>query len=103
MPRRRAGTLIPLEQDILRAAVALAEDDDRFHGFGLARSLQAHGHRSLVAHGTLYKALARLQESGLLSAAWEDPEVAAAAGRPRRKLYAVTAAGAAALEAAERP
>jgi PadR family transcriptional regulator, regulatory protein PadR len=102
MPRRRAGTLIPLEREILRAAVALADGEERFHGFGLAQSLQRPG-RALLAHGTLYKALGRLQESGLLSAVWEDPAVAAEAGRPRRKLYAVTAAGAAALEAAERP
>jgi len=103
MPRRRAGSLIPLEQDILRAAVARAERDERFHGFGLAQSLQESGRKALIAHGTLYKALARLQESGLLTAAWEAPEVAAEAGRPRRKLYAITAAGVAALEAADRP
>jgi PadR family transcriptional regulator, regulatory protein PadR len=103
MPRRRAGTLLPLELEILRAAVRLADGDERFHGFGLAQALRGDGHRSLVAHGTLYKALARLQESGLLSAAWEAPDLAAEAGRPRRKLYAVTAAGVAALSAADRP
>jgi len=103
MPRRRAGALIPLEQDILRAATAHAERDERFHGFGLAQSLHASGRKSLIAHGTLYKALSRLQESGLLSAAWEAPEIAAEAGRPRRKLYAITAAGVAALETADRP
>jgi DNA-binding PadR family transcriptional regulator len=56
-----------------------------------------------VAHGTLYKALSRLLEAGMLSAVWEDPELAAEARRPRRRLYRVTPAGAAALEAARRP
>ncbi len=99
MPRRRAGTLLPLEQEILRAGLRF---DERFHGFGLAGAL-GDGHRSLIAHGTLYKALARLQEAGLLHAVWEDPAIAEQAGRPRRKLYEVTSAGVAALEVAERP
>lgn len=102
MPRRRAGTLLPLEQEILRAGVRFGEDGERFHGFGLATAIRG-GHRDLLAHGTLYKALGRLQAAGLLTASWEAPEVAEEAGRPRRKLYAVTPAGAAALAAAERP
>lgn len=100
MPRRRAGSLVPLEQEILRAGLRFG--DDRFHGFGLAAAI-ASGRRGLIAHGTLYKALARLQEAGLLHAVWEDPAIAEASGRPRRKLYAVTSAGAAALEVADRP
>lgn len=100
MPRRRAGTLVPLEQDILRAG--LARDGERFHGFALAEALAGPRGRALIAHGTLYKALGRLQEAGLLAAVWEDPDVAAEAGRPRRKLYDVTPAGAAALAAADR-
>jgi PadR family transcriptional regulator PadR len=102
MPRRRAGTLLPLEQEILRTGLRFSQDGERFHGFGLAAALE-DGHRSLIAHGTLYKALARLQEAGHLHAVWEDPVIAESAGRPRRKLYEVTATGAAALEAAERP
>ena len=102
MPRRRAGTLLPLEQEILRAGLRFGSDGERFHGFGLATAMQG-GHRSLIAHGTLYKALARLQEAGHLHAVWEDPAIAEAAGRPRRKLYEVTASGAAALAVASRP
>lgn len=102
MPRRRAGALLPLEQEILRTGLRWADDGERFHGFALAGALR-DGHRGLIAHGTLYKALGRLQEAGLLTAIWEDPEIAAGAGRPRRKLYEVTPAGASALAAAERP
>ncbi len=102
MPRRRAGTLVPLEREILRAGLRFSTDGERFHGFGLAASLR-RGDRGLVAHGTLYKALARLQDAGLLHAVWEDPTIAEGAGRPRRKLYEVTTVGEAALQAAEQP
>jgi DNA-binding PadR family transcriptional regulator len=49
------------------------------------------GSRALTAHGTLYKALGRLEERGLLTSVWED---AAAEGRPRRRLYELTGEGA---------
>ena len=42
----------------------------------------------------------RLRTQGLLTSRWEDPSIAEEAGRPRRRLYTVTAAGAAALERA---
>ena len=91
MSRRKPGTLLPLEAEIL--ATALALDGASFHGFGLARTMRERsGSRSLTAHGTLYKALGRLEELGLLSSRWEDP-AEAAAGRPRRRLYELTGEG----------
>lgn len=102
MPRRSPGTLLALEREILRAGLAFTDAGDRFHGFGLAAALRGD-HRGLIAHGTLYKALARLQVAGMLAAVWEAPEDAERDGRPRRKLYEVTPAGASALRAAERP
>jgi PadR family transcriptional regulator, regulatory protein PadR len=100
MPRRRSGTLLPLEAEILAAALALrGSAEGGFHGFGLARALRERaGSRALTAHGTLYKALGRLEEFGLLSSRWEDP--AAAEGRPRRRLYVLTAEGTRVAEAA---
>ena len=63
-----------------------------FHGFGIAQAMrEQRGSRSLTAHGTLYKALGRLEEFGLLTSRWED--AAAAEGRPRRRLYELTGAG----------
>jgi PadR family transcriptional regulator, regulatory protein PadR len=47
----------------------------------------------------LYKALQRLEEAGLLASQWEDPDIAVAEGRPRRRLYEVTGAGERALAA----
>jgi len=53
--------------------------------------------RTLTAHGTLYKALGRMEEAGLLESRWEDPAIAGAEGRPRRRLYHVTGLGAQAV------
>lgn len=63
-----------------------------FHGFGLAQAMREQGgSRSLTAHGTLYKALGRLEELGLLASHWED--ATAPDGRPRRRLYELTGEG----------
>jgi DNA-binding PadR family transcriptional regulator len=94
MPRRKPGTLVPLETEILEAALALLDGGQvTFHGFGLAQAMrEQRGSRSLTGHGTLYKALGRLEEFGLLGSRWED--AAASEGRPRRRLYELTAQGA---------
>lgn len=95
MPRRKAGALLPIEVDILETGLeARRSGTDEFHGFDLARRIAGGGTaRKLTSHGTLYKALARLEEAGLLESRWEDPEVAVEEGRPRRRLYTVTGAG----------
>jgi PadR family transcriptional regulator, regulatory protein PadR len=100
MPRRKPGTLVPLEIEILHAALWLLRSGQAtFHGFGLAQAMREQSaSRSLTAHGTLYKALGRLEEFGLLSSRWED--AAAAEGRPRRRLYELTRQGAYAAEQA---
>jgi DNA-binding PadR family transcriptional regulator len=93
MPRRKAGTLLPLEKDILDVAIAMGRAGVReFHGFGIADALRdgGAGSRSLTAHGTLYKALGRLEDLGLLASRWEDEPVT---GRPRRRLYSLTGQG----------
>ena len=90
--RRKPGALVPLELAILEVATSRTEP---FHGFELAKALaDAAGSRALTSHGTLYKALGRLAEAGLLEAAWEDPAVALDEGRPRRRLYRLTGEGA---------
>jgi PadR family transcriptional regulator, regulatory protein PadR len=94
MPRRKPGTLLPLETEILEVALSMLRSGHAtFHGFGLAHTMREEsGSRGLTSHGTLYKALSRLEEFGLLSSRWED--AAAAEGRPRRRLYALTGQGA---------
>jgi PadR family transcriptional regulator, regulatory protein PadR len=99
--RRKPGTLLPLEVDILEAGLELRRTSGaRFHGFQLAKAISDHpGPRPLTSHGTLYKALQRLEEADLLESQWEDPDIAADEGRPRRRLYAITGAGERALAA----
>jgi PadR family transcriptional regulator PadR len=94
MPRRKRGTLLPLETEILELALSMLRSGQAtFHGFGLAQSMREQsGSRSLTGHGTLYKALGRLEEFGLLTSRWEN--AAAAEGRPRRRLYELTRQGA---------
>ena len=100
MSRRKPGTLLPLEAEILEVALSMRRSGHAtFHGFGLAHAMREQGaSRSLTAHGTLYKALGRLEEFGLLSSRWED--AAAAEGRPRRRLYELTGQGARVAERA---
>lgn len=47
--------------------------------------------------GTVYPTLGRLKRSGLVKARWEDQRIAEREGRPRRRYYELTAAGAEAL------
>ena len=60
------------------------------HGYLLAK-------QTGLASGTLYPILIRLAERHLIEARWEDEQPA---GRPRRHLYRLTAAGLAAARAA---
>src|SRR5919107_1465509 len=85
MPRRKPGTLLPLETEILGAALAMRRSGESgFHGFGLSHAMREQsGSRALTGHGTLYKALGRLEEFGLLTSSWEAAETAE--GRPRRR------------------
>lgn len=91
--------LAPIEVEILVAAMKLlSEGEDTFHGFGIAKRVQEQtGARKLLSHGSLYEALARMEEAGLLQSRWESARQALAEHRPRRRLYRVTPAGHGAL------
>ena len=97
--RRKAGFLIPLEIAILEAAAErLAAGQPEAHGYLLAKLVRDIRHAArLTAHGTLYKALTRLEREGYLASRWEDPHAAAADGRPRRRFYRLTLEGEGAL------
>lgn len=102
--RRKPGHLVPLEIAICEAAVDLrARGEKSFHGYELAKTLgRGAGARLLTAHGTLYRALSRLEAMGLLDSRWEDPAIPARENRPGRRLYTLTAAGEAAVAEARR-
>lgn len=97
--RRSPGTLLPLEISILETALDLRSGGgEEFHGFALAKEIAERAEaRTLTAHGTLYKALERMERAGLLESHWEDPIAAATEGRPRRRLYHVNGLGEQAL------
>ncbi len=99
--RRKAGALLPLEVAILAAFLELrGRGTAEAHGFRVAKEMRdREGARRLTAHGTLYKALGRLEKTGHLASRWEDPD-AVDLGRPRRRLYHVTAVGEQACAAA---
>lgn len=102
--RRKVGTLVPLEVAILEALLELRERGaTEAHGFRIAKEMQdGEGARRLTAHGTLYKAVGRLEKAGYLVSRWEEPGDVEL-GRPRRRLYHVTAEGERAYAAAPQP
>ena len=102
--RRKPGTLLPLELAILDAGITLRERGSaEFHGYLIAHEIRERdGARQLTAHGTLYKALDRMRQAGLLTSRWEDPQLAADEHRPLRRLYQVTLIGEQAREQAIR-
>ena len=74
--KKEAPMASVFEASILATAVELARGGvDEFHGFELAKRLRDdEGRRNLTAHGTLYKALTRMEKAGLLTSVWEDPD-----------------------------
>jgi len=102
--RRKPGTLLPLETAICFTAAALLRSGaHEFHGYEIAKRLgDAADRRLLTAYGTLYRALGRLEQMGLLRSRWEDPQIPARENRPGRRLYALTAAGEAAARDARK-
>jgi DNA-binding PadR family transcriptional regulator len=101
--RRKPGALVPLERAICLTAADLNRSGvEEFHGYELAKRLgDVADKKLLTAYGTLYRALGRLEQMGLLKSRWEEPAIPARENRPGRRLYTLTAAGeAAAREAA---
>lgn len=102
MGRRKPGMLLPLELRILTTVEEMGVEGSEAYGFSVATALSVQGGKKLTAHGTLYKALARMTEAGLLASHWENPEIAESQGRPRRRLYSITNNGRSALAGASR-
>lgn len=70
----------------ITALVLRAIDAGHRYGFDV---MEACG----LPSGTVYPALRRLERAGWVAAHWEDEETAREAGRPARKLYALTEDG----------
>jgi len=92
---RRKNELIAIETAILAAALQLLRDGQpEFHGFLLAKTIEgAVDGPSLLGHGTLYKALKRLEERGFLTSRWEGQVAGDRTRGARRRLYTLTVEG----------
>jgi len=86
--RRKSGDLIPIERSIIQAACQLLQEGvEEFHGFDIAKKIKDEkGARLLTGYGTLYRALGRLQQRGILQSRWEEP-LPTDENRPRRRYY----------------
>jgi DNA-binding PadR family transcriptional regulator len=78
--------LRPVEFHILLSLFA----GDR-HGYGIIQDIQERGDASVPDVGTMYRALARMVEAGLIEAAAR--RAAPDAGDERRNYYSITEAG----------
>jgi DNA-binding PadR family transcriptional regulator len=61
------------------------------HGYGIIRDIEARGETSVPDIGTMYRALARMVEAGLIEAAARRP--APDTGDERRNYYRITSVG----------
>src|SRR6478752_272476 len=86
----------PISGDALRGhleSMALASlEKGKAHGFEILRRLTAAGSGALrLREGSLYPALYRLEEAGLIASAWED--ASAPRRGPRKRVYRITKQG----------
>lgn len=91
------ASLIPLKQSVYRVLLALP-DGEPMHGYAIMQALaEMTGGREKILPGTLYAALARMADDGLVEvedAADDDPS-----GGPRRRYYRRTRFGGAVARA----
>jgi len=87
MPFRRSDSLLPLTPIAFEILLALAEEDR--HGYAILQAVEARLRGKLpLRTGTLYRALARLVEDGLIE------ELDAQAGTDsRRRVYRISKQG----------
>lgn len=86
VPGADPGRHLPLTDLAFSILVALA--DEELHGYALIRSLRERTGREKLRTGTVYAALARLRDDGLVAEADVADD-----GDERRKYYEVTPLG----------
>jgi PadR family transcriptional regulator PadR len=89
--RRKAGDLIPIELSIIKAAFELRKEGiEEFHGVQIAMKIKDEKEaRLLTGYGTLYRALNRLEQRGVLQSRWEEL-LPTDGNRPRHRYYQLT-------------
>ena len=92
MDKFRPESFLPLTPVAFEILLALAEGER--HGYSILQEVDSRSGGAVSLHaGTLYRALGRMEQMGLLRSHWEDPEIPARENRPGRRLYRLTAAG----------
>ena len=86
LPVERFLPLRPVEFDVLLSLAA-----GERHGYGIIQDAESRGHMIVPDVGTLYRALRRMQEQGLIGAA--DRRQAPDAGDERRNYYRIMPLG----------
>ena len=96
MDRFRPETFLPLTAVAFEILLALA--DGELHGYSIMREVSDRSSGAVILHpGTLYRALARLLESGLIEELEERPNPAI--DDERRRYYRLTDRGTAVARA----
>jgi len=80
---------LPLRRVEFHILLSLAAGER--HGYGIIRDIEARGEPSVPDVGTMYRALARMVEAGLIEAAARRP--VSDTGDERRNYYRITAMG----------
>jgi DNA-binding PadR family transcriptional regulator len=85
------ASLIPLKQSVYRVLLALS-DGEPMHGYAIMQALaEMSAGREKILPGTLYAALARMADDGLVE--MEDAPQDDPSGGPRRRYYRRTRFG----------
>jgi len=90
---------LPLRRVAFHILLSLAAGER--HGYGIIQDIEARGERPVPDVGTMYRALARMVEAGMIEAAErlssaglrERPKVASASNDERRNNYRITTLG----------
>jgi DNA-binding PadR family transcriptional regulator len=89
---RDPGDLLPLTPVALNVLLALA--DGERHGYGIMLEVRERtGGRVRLGPGTLYGAIKRLKEGGVIEESGERPDPAEGADDERRRYYRLTGFG----------
>jgi DNA-binding PadR family transcriptional regulator len=88
-PRRSTDDRLPLRPVEFHILLSLAAGDR--HGYGIIQDIQERGDAPVPDVGTMYRALARMAEAGLIQTAARRP--APEADDERRNYYRITEAG----------
>jgi DNA-binding PadR family transcriptional regulator len=80
---------LPLRRVEFHILLSLATGER--HGYGIIQDIETRGETSVPDVGTMYRALARMVESGLIEAA--DRRPASESGNERRNYYRITSMG----------